>query len=384
MQAYRKVDLYNQYVQENAAEALQTGCISANSYSAILQAFPRRLYTPNYFIRIALGLLTIVTILFGGLLLFIITAADSYTGAAILLAFLAISCYLAAELLVKRKRYYNAGVDNILISTVIIFFVSAFFAYDSEASWLVVSAAATLISLWLSIRFTDACMAVVTYCCLFVFFFLLYSKAGNFAKATTPFVMMTLSAFAYFISTRLISSGLFMYHFCFKSVAFLALITFYASGNYFVVSILGAVLFDLPAGQNSFTLDWLFWLFTLAIPLVYVICGVIKKDFILMRTGLMLIAAAIFTIKYFFDFLPVEMILLISGAVLIVISYALTRYLKTPKYGYTSEDLYPFQKDALQVEALIVAETFNGQPQAQPPGLYGGGSGGGGGATSDF
>ena len=52
MQAYNKINLTNKYVQEQAMEALQAACISNESYNRILQAYPCKLYTPNYFIRI--------------------------------------------------------------------------------------------------------------------------------------------------------------------------------------------------------------------------------------------------------------------------------------------------------------------------------------------
>ena len=102
-----------------------------------------------------------------------------------------------------------------------------------------------------------------------------------------------------------------------------------------------------------------------------------------MRTGLVLIAATIFTVKYYSNILPVEIEMFIAGSLLIAVSYALIKFLKTPKYGYTSYDLYT-KKDVLNAEALIVAETFNKQPATKSSGLYEGGSGGGGGATGEF
>ena len=103
-----------------------------------------------------------------------------------------------------------------------------------------------------------------------------------------------------------------------------------------------------------------------------------------MRTGLGLIAATVFTVKYYYTILPVEMEMLIAGAMLIAGSYVLIKYLKIPKYGFTSEDLYPSKKEAINAEALIIAETFHKQPAIESDGLYGGGSGGGGGATGEF
>jgi hypothetical protein len=384
MQAYSKIDLNNKYIQQQATEAVQTACISKESYNKILQAYPSKLYTPNYFIRIALGLLSIIAVLFSGLLLWLLFSASSAPAIKTLLIFLAILCYITLELLVKRKQYYNAGVDNVLMIMVIAFIVSAFFISDYETSWLFLSSVLMFIGLWLSIRFTDAFMAMVSYCCLFMFLFLLYLKAGNIAKATAP-LMMAVSALAYFVLKKLINSKTFMYLFCFKTVTFLTLVTFYASGNYFIVKELSNQMFNLQLSLNDpIPLGWLFWTLTLIIPPAYIICGIIKKDFLVMRTGLGLIAATIFTVKYYHTILPVEIEMLVAGIIFIALTYALIKYLATPKYGFTSADLYPSKKEALNAEALIIAETFNKQSTIESNGLYGGGSGGGGGATGEY
>ena len=385
MQAYNKPDLYNKYVQEQATEAFQTACISSGSYNKILQAHPCKLYTPNYFIRIALGLLTIVAVLFLGLLLWLLTSASGTRAITTLLIFLAITSYITLELLVKKKQYYNAGVDNVLMIITMVFIVSAFFVSDYETSWLVISSITMVVSLWLSIRFTDAFMALISYCCFFIFLFLAYLKGGDIAKTWAPLILMAVSALVYFVMKKLIGRKTFMYQFCFKAVTLLTLVTFYVSGNYFVVKELSNQMFHLQLALNDpIPLGWVFWIFTLLIPLVYIIYGIIKKDFLVMRTGLGLIAATIFTVKYYYTILPVEIEMLTAGIILIAVSYALIKYLKASKYGYTSDDLYPSKKEILNVEALIIAETFNKQPNIETHGLYEGGSGGGGGATGDY
>jgi hypothetical protein len=384
MQAYSKIDLCNKHIHEQATEALQTGCISNVSNNKILQAYPSKLYTPNYFIRIALGLLTIVAVLFSGLLLFLLFSMPE-KGTMPLLIFLAILCYITLEFLVKSKRYYNAGVDNVLMIIVIAFIGGAFFISDYETPWLAMSGVIMAIALWMSIRFTDAFMAMVSYCCLFMFLFLLYLKSGNIAKATAPLMMMVVSALVYFMMKKLVDSKTFIYRFCLKAVTFLTFVTFYISGNYFIVKELSNQMFQLQLSPNDpILIGWLFWTLTLTIPPAYIIYGVIKKDFLVMRTGLGLIAATIFTVKYYYTILPAEIEMLIGGIVLIALSYTLIKYLATPKYGFTALDLYPSKKVALNAEALIIAETFNKQPAIENHGLYGGGSGEGGGATGEF
>jgi hypothetical protein len=286
---------------------------------------------------------------------------------------------------VKSKQYYNAGVDNVLMVMVVTFIVSTFFISDYETPWLVISSVIMVIGLWFSIRFTDAFMAMVSYCCFFIFLFLAYLKVGNIATATAPLVMMAVSALVYFAMKKLIGNKTSMYKFCFKAVTLLALVTFYASGNYFIVKEVSNQMFHLQLTLNDpIPPGWLFWILTLIIPPAYIIYGIIKKDFLVMRTGLGLIAATIFTVKYYYTILSIETEMLIAGIILIAVSYTLIKFLKEPKYGFTSHDLYPSKKEILNAEALIIAETFNKQSTAESSGLFGGGSGGGGGATGEY
>jgi hypothetical protein len=112
-----------------------------------------------------------------------------------------------------------------------------------------------------------------------------------------------------------------------------------------------------------------------------------KKDVIFLWAGLALIAAAIFTVRYYYHVLPAELAMIIGGCVLIGTAYGLIRYLRSPKYGLTSiasDDPHLLEK--LHIEALVLAETFQ-SVTAQPTATgvrFGGGSGGGGGATGEF
>src|SRR5215212_1114718 len=111
MQAYKHTDLYNKYVVEQASEAFRRQGISAETYDKIVQAHPVNLYTPNYFIRIAIGLLTIVAVLFCTLLMWLLSDATSDSGFAALFILSAVMCYVALELFISSKQYYNAGLD---------------------------------------------------------------------------------------------------------------------------------------------------------------------------------------------------------------------------------------------------------------------------------
>ena len=116
--------------------------------------------------------------------------------------------------------------------------------------------------------------------------------------------------------------------------------------------------------------------------------GIQKKDAVLIRMGLILIAAIVFTVRYYYHFFPTETAMMIGGLIMIAIAYTLIKYLKVPKHGFIDEE----QNDSTsiarkQIESLIIAETFGQtkiETQTGNNTEFGGGSGGGGGAGGDF
>ena len=126
MQIYKSSQLYNRHVQEQASEAVEEHLLSGDSFQKIKEAYPDTLYTPNFFIGIALVLLTAVAVLFSagifGLMFW--SSDDSIISS---LVFLGLVCYAALELLVHKKWFYNAGVDNTLMVAILAFIAAAFF-----------------------------------------------------------------------------------------------------------------------------------------------------------------------------------------------------------------------------------------------------------------
>ena len=131
-------------------------------------------------------------------------------------------------------------------------------------------------------------------------------------------------------------------------------------------------------------LSIIYWTLTILIPVAYLINGIKKKDLLFIRTGFVLIIVALITIHYYYQLLPVEIDMLAGGLILITMSYALIKYLHTPKHGFSFENTNRNRKDLLNAEALIIAQVF-GKSNAKQKGFeFGGGSSGGGGATGNF
>ena len=102
-----------------------------------------------------------------------------------------------------------------------------------------------------------------------------------------------------------------------------------------MVNEMNAYMMGNSGNTESVSLGWLFWMLTAVTPLFYIYAGVRKKDHLFLWTGLGLIAATIFTIRYYYHLMPVEWELLSGGAVMFAIAYGLIRYLKaSPAWIY--------------------------------------------------
>ena len=178
------------------------------------------------------------------------------------------------------------------------------------------------------------------------------------------------------------------YRQCLTAIKLATLTSFYLAGNYFVVRELGSYMFGPSQYAGGISIGWLFWMLTVATPLLYIYQGIRKKDSIFLWAGLALIAATVFTIRYYYNLMSVEWEFIFGGIGLISIAYGLIRYLKTPRHGFTSlESTKKHLLEKLNIESLVIAETFGGPTAvkaATSDFQFGGGSGGGGGAGGQY
>jgi len=210
---------------------------------------------------------------------------------------------------------------------------------------------------------------------------------GTTAKAVSPFLIMGVSAIIYFLTGKQTRQGKYPHYAdCFLLIEITALLCFYFAGNYYIVRETSNTLFDLHLKKGEgIPLGWLFWISTVLVPLFYVSIGIGKKDPVLMRVGLALVPAIIFTVRYYYHFIPPEIAMTTGGILMIGIAYILIRYLRKPKYGFTSAESFNlgFMNTAL-AESILISEISMTQQPEIPPTRFGGGSGGGGGAGGEF
>lgn len=388
MIAYNNAWLNNLLLHAQAEQAHEEGCISTTEMDQIAAAYPVGFYTPNVFVRIGLFILTIVILVFGmGLisLLFISAGSEKIFGG--MFIFFGICIYCALELMVS-KQHYHSGVDDALLWASAACFIGGINGLTAVAAE-INAVLVFFVSIFLFLRFINAVMATIATLAVLALLFFIMLRLGETGKAITPFVIMLAAALLYFFCNRLLRAGQWNHYKDGLAVATItALVAVYAAGNYFVVREASIEMFNLNlSGGQDIPFGWLFWLFTVLIPVFYIARGIQKKDAVLLRVGLLLVAAIVFTVRYYFHVMPAELAMLLGGLMFIVLAYALIRYLQQPRQGFT----YKEQKDKnfmdkLQVESLVIAQTFSGpaSPGSDTGTQFGGGSGGGGGATGEF
>ncbi len=387
MIAYNKSWLANIRLQAEMKKELRQGNISDAEFKAIAEKYPVGFYTPALFARVGLFILTCIVVSFADGLLSIMFAATGVVETIGWPIFLGLLSYVALEVMVSAKHHYRSGVDDALLFISIGSLVTstAILLWQHDA-YLAISFIVFILNLYFSIRFADMLMSALCCASFFAFTFFGWTKIVPDGMITVPFIIMLVSALVYWITNAYSKRSAFInYQNCIIIAQIVSLVTLYAAGNYYVIQKLS---YELTGGSGKpVPFGAIFWAWTILLPFIYITFGIIKKNIILLRTGLLLITATVITFRNYYHVLPIATTLIIGGAVILGIAYGIMKYLKTPKYGFTyAEPDDPHLMDHLKVESLIVAETFSTTPSApNNDGVkFGGGDFGGGGSSGDF
>lgn len=398
MIAYNSGELDKQEIREEVQSAYRQGLITETAYKDINTSYPEYFYSPNIFIRIGLFILTLIIAIFGLGLLLLMGAVDSERGIRGFSVFIAVVAYAACEMMIHGKKHYKSGVDTASMWMCGAALCTFYFMMDLVDTGTSLYAFLFVVSAYFTLRFADVPMAIIAYGSLMMVIFVNLDNSG--ARAFLPFVIMLLSIGAYFGIKALARKTIARhYKYCLTFLEICALLTLYMSMNYFVVNELnneydpaGSYIDDpypegtpVPPPAKPLALAWLFWTTTIALPLLYIYFGLRKKDRILLGTGLLLLAAATFTVRYYHSIMPLEGAMVLAGIIMITIAWSVIRYLKVPKHGFTNEE--DDEKGAIEklhLESLVITQTMGQQQQVETTKGYGGGSGIGGGASGDF
>jgi hypothetical protein len=387
MIAYDKGWLNNLLVHQELQDASNKNYISKEEFASAEKKYSTGFYSPNIFIRIGLFISTLIIVSVSmGLISLIFLSAVNENGFGVLIFFFGLLCYGALEFIIAQKHHYKSGVDDALMLAsggCIIGGLNLVANISPTANAIVIF----IIALYLLLRFANALMAVIAILALLALIFLVYIKLGFFAKEAVSFLLMIVAAAIYFFIKKI--SQQIQYRHYKNALIFIEITTLvcvYASVNYFVAREASISMFNLYLKEgDSIPFGWLFWFFSFFIPGLYIYVGLKKKDVVLLRVGLLLVAAIVFTVRYYHSALPIEIAMAAGGLVLIAMAYAVIQYLKEPKLDFTyaaiGDKHLPYK---MNIEAIVIAETFTTVQADDTNTSFGGGSFGGGGANGDF
>jgi hypothetical protein len=388
MTAYDKEELDDLILIEEAASLYSAGFIDKNQKDRIKSELTAFRMQNNILVRLGFFLL-------GSFLYLSICGAISLLGLSGEQFFFSICCYIfalvgfvGAELLANLK-YYRHGLDDAFVLGSILNLGIAI-AITTEGYELIIAVFVAFKSFLLYRRYLNL-PALLVFCmasAATLFFGLL--ELGEIGKMILPFVTLLFSAGFYFFTKKNIQKLTETYHY--NGLLFansFCLILFYLSCNYLVVRELSVTLMDNPIAEGKdIPFAFFFYAFTLIVPFVYLVQALKTKDRILLWISFLAIGFSIYTIRFYYSVLPIEVALTLGGIVLFAIAYFSIKKLKDKESGLTFKpDRLNSSNPFLNMETLIVASAFGVKPEAKPedsPMDFGGGGFSGGGSEGTF
>ncbi|MEO7802301.1 MAG: hypothetical protein ABIR81_09890 [Ginsengibacter sp.] len=385
MIAYNKQWLYNLYVRNKAEEAYRYGDITLMERDSILFKHPYLFYTPNIFVRVGLFLLTIIISNSSvGLFSLLFMSGNIATAIGILAIIVGAINYGVLEFFTQKKHHFNSGVDHALMLTTATGLVAGLNLLFN-VSPITNAFISFLIASYFAVRFSDAFMSILAFCCFVCLTTLAVITHFPGLKYYLPFTLMAFSI-ASIIGIKKLRRRTYYGKYYNSSLLWLEIISgigLYAFGNYYVIKEIGNSLLNAQANDSIVPFSFIFWILTIVMPLVYLGYGIVKRNILYIRLGLICIVAMAVTIRYYYNFLSAEIFLTLGGIFVTLVAWILIRFLKQPRSGFSSLKLFD-TNELVNLESLIVIENFSQNSPSPDDPLFGGGSGGGGGASSHY
>lgn len=388
MIAYDKKMLDNEALADQADALYKGGFISKEQKKLVEKELPVLKSQKNVLVRI--GFFLLGSLLFGS-----ICGAISIFGLQAEHTYFQICCYLFAIIgfvgieLLAKQNYHNHGLDDAFIFGALLN-VGTAIGITTDGYEIIIALFVSIASLFVFLRYLHVLSMLVFCLSAAAFLFFGMFEFGNIGKTILPFAAMIFSGIFYFLTKKIISNLKESYYYNGLLLAnSFCLILFYLSCNYLVVRELSVALLGteiLPGTDIPFA--FFFYGFTLLVPIVYLVRALKTKDRLMLWIGFLAIAFAIYTIRFYYSVLPIEVALTLCGVILFAIAYFSIRKLKEKDKGLTFKpDRINHSEALLNAEALVVASAFGIKPEAKPqssPMEFGGGGFSGGSSDGSF
>lgn len=385
--AYREKDLYNLAVLKESRRWRKQDLISSQQMEAIREAHKCYFYHPNIAVRILLFLAGLIALSGVSTLIFTFGGGMGSMGLWIPSGIAAIVFIIALEKgFIGGSNHYKSGITEAILYLACGYTICAIagpIQFNEHVTLLV----CLIVLTGAAVRYLDLiCTSLSVGALAGLLFFECYNLDGVF-RQTIPFAFIIVFAIVYFLTKRFQKQArLEIWTNNLLVVESLSLLFIYAGGNYLVVRELSINLMgmSLTEGQDI-PFAFVFYGLTVLIPLFYLYVAIRKKNVVLLRVGLVVLAVSAVTFNYYYGLERHEITLTIAGLALLVAALILFSYLKEMRGGFTREKLMGENWANANVAAFVVSQTLGGnQVRADESFKGGGGEFGGGGASGSF
>ncbi|MEN2412473.1 hypothetical protein [Flavobacterium mesophilum] len=386
MIVYDKKVLENEALVDEANTLYKGGFINKDQKKIIEKELP--VFKNHSNVLVQIGFFLLGSLLYGSICgmvsLFGIHSEDIYFQICFYI-FAAIG-FGGSELL-GRQHYHGHGLDDAFVLGTILN-VGCAIGITTEGYEIIVALFVSIVALFMFLRYLHVLSMLVFCISTTAFLFFGMFEFGEIGKAILPFTAMLFAGAFYFLTKKMINNlkERYYYNGLLLANAF-CLVLFYLSCNYLIVRELSAELLGTEVQPGTdIPFAFFFYGFTFVVPVVYLVQAIKTKDRIMLWISFLAIAFSIYTIRFYYSVLPIEVALTLGGIVLFGIAYFSIKKLKEKERGLTFKPDRINHSDAfLNAEALVVASAFGMKPEVKPQaspmefgdgGFSGGGSGG--------
>ena len=387
--AYNETWLHHLQLAKEVRQWQKHNLISREQYNSIVVEYPSSFFHPNFIIRVLLFIASLIALsgATGLLALFFAEVLEQIISG--LCIMYGVGSFVFLEIVfIKNAKHYKSGVTEAILYHAIGFTLGGVGGLVDFNTHVMVISTLMLCS-FCAFRYLDLVSTAASIGALaFLIFFELYT-AGGILQQIIPIVLIIFFMPLYLlIRKQKDKSETELWQNCLILAEALTLLIVYAAGNYLVVRELSISLMNLDISEGSdIPFAFIFYFLTVVIPLTYIFFGLKNKDIVLIRVSLLVLAFSVFTFKYYYSMGHPEITLTLSGALLLVVTILLFRYLKVPKHGYTRENILSDKWGGnANLQAFMMSQTLGGNHPVdnQGPEIGSGGSSAGGGSTENF
>jgi hypothetical protein len=385
--AYNETWLQNLLVVKECKRWLKAGVITPEQAGAIVSAHPIGFYHPNLIIRLLLFVAALIALSgVTGILSLMVADSGEYVIKYLVLLYGLGSFVFFGQFFIKNSKHYKSGVTEAILYHSILFTLGGL-GWILEMKIFPFTVCCIIVFGFAAIRYLDLISTACAFGSLAYLVFYTFYESGETVQKIIPLAFLVLFTPFYFWIRRLrMQESYATWETVLLVTEALTLLVIYAAGNYMVVRELSIELMglELTEGQDI-PLAFIFYALTAIIPVIYLYAGIKKRDIVLIRVSLLVLAYTVFTFKYYFSTGHHEITFTVGGAIMLIVSVALMRFLKEPKNGFTRENLLPEKWGNANLQAFIVAQTLGGNKALPDESTTpGGGESGGGGSTDSF